>query len=216
MAARIHTATQPARIFRRGTSVFLRPACAADKAEFLALRRDSHAFLAPFEVQPPPGIKPDDPRRFRAFLDQGPGTGRERWLVCSQKTGEILGAITIGTIRAEPWKSAVLGYWIGAVHARQGYMSAALPLALRRAFAQLGLRRIEADVLPENRASKRLLRNAGFVKEGLSREFAHVAGRWRDHERWALLVKDLRAARSTQPPGAGRLARASRPRFDSR
>ena len=76
-------------------------------------------------------------------------------------------------------------------------MSEALPLALQRAFAGLGLRRVEADVLAENRASKRLLRNTGFVKEGLSREFAHVAGRWRDHERWALLKS---AAKKSQRP----------------
>ncbi|HUR29625.1 MAG TPA: GNAT family protein, partial [Planctomycetota bacterium] len=99
-------------------------------------------------------------------------------------------AITLGAIRGEPFRSAVIGYWIGERHARHGYMKEALPLALRRAFEQLDLRRIEADVLPENVASKRLLRSTGFVQEGLAREFVRVAGRWRDHERWAILKDD--------------------------
>ena len=190
-------AAQPKRISRRGCRVYLRAPQSNDELEFLELRRTSRQFHAPFEVRPPRGFNAASPRAFRAFLEQGPGKGRERWLICSTTTHRILGAITIGMIRGEPFQSAALGYWIGAAHARQGYMSEALPLALQRAFAGLGLRRVEADVLAENRASKRLLRNTGFVKEGLSREFAHVAGRWRDHERWALLKS---AAKKSQRP----------------
>ena len=175
--------------------VFLRPPTREDQREYLALRSSSRAFHAPFEVRPPPGRKAVDQRAFRSFLIQGPGTGRERWLVCEKHTGRMLGSITIGSIRGEPWHSAVFGYWIGAEHARKGFMGEALPLALKRAFVQLRLHRVEADVLPENRASKRLLRKCGFVREGLAREFAHVAGRWRDHERWALLAQDFRATR---------------------
>ena len=192
MKMRIPLSSQPAKISRRGSRVNLRLPLASDEREFLELRRASREFHAPFEVRPPPGFEPISPRAFGAFLDHGPSKGRERWLISSAKTNKILGAITIGTIRGEPFQSAVLGYWIGAMHARQGYMSEALPLAIKRAFAGLGLRRLEADVLPENRASKRLLRAAGFVKEGLSREYVRVAGRWRDHERWALLKNSQR------------------------
>ncbi|HTF90011.1 MAG TPA: GNAT family protein [Planctomycetota bacterium] len=191
-------AAQPERLFRRGGRVYLRAPQPRDEHEFFELRRSSLEFLAPFEVRPPRGIDPIGPQVFRAFLDQGPGKGRERWLICSARSGAILGAITIGTIRGEPFQSAVLGYWIGAAHARQGYMSEALPLAITRAFKGLGLRRVEADILPGNRASKRLLRSAGFVKEGRAREFAHVAGRWQDHERWALLKGDAKKSQRPQ------------------
>jgi ribosomal-protein-alanine N-acetyltransferase len=189
---------QPERIRARDSRVFLRPPCREDQREYLTLRRSSREFHAPFEVLPPVDRRALNASAFRRFLIQGPGTGRERWLVCEKDSGKLLGSITLGSMRGEPWHSAVLGYWIGAAHARQGFMSEALPLILRRAFVQLRLRRVEADVLPENRASKRLLRKTGFSREGLAREFAHVAGRWRDHERWALLAKDFRAAQRPQ------------------
>jgi ribosomal-protein-alanine N-acetyltransferase len=32
-----------------------------------------------------------------------------------------------------------------------------------------------------------MARKFGFVKEGFSRRFCKIGGRWRDHERWALL-----------------------------
>jgi len=192
MPRRLRLAEQPARLAKRGGRIFLRPPTAEDETEFRDLRRVSRAFLAPSGMESSPS------RNFRMFLDQGPGTSRERWLVCAKPTGTILGAITIGAVRREPFHSAVLGYWIGAEYARQGYMSEAIQLAIRRAFHDLRVGRLEADVLPENRASKRLLRRAGFKKEGLSREFARVAGEWRDHERWALLARDAKKSQRPQ------------------
>src|SRR6266566_1180875 len=82
--------------------------------------------------------------------------------------------------------------WIGVRHARQGYMTEALPLALRHAFRTLRLHRVEANILPVNRASLALVRRAGFRREGYSPRYLEIAGRWADHERWALLAEDWR------------------------
>src|SRR6185295_2999839 len=86
-----------------------------------------------------------------------------------------------------------LGYYIGAAFAGQGYMTEGLQLMLRNAFGGLGLRRVEANIQPGNRASLRLVRRAGFRREGVSPRYLKIAGRWRDHERWALLREDWRA-----------------------
>jgi hypothetical protein len=32
----------------------------------------------------------------------------------------------------------------------------------------------------------------GFVREGFSRRYLKVCGRWADHERWAILAEDFR------------------------
>jgi ribosomal-protein-alanine N-acetyltransferase len=72
-------------------------------------------------------------------------------------------------------------------------MTEAMRLLLRHAFTKLKLHRIEANIQPENQASIALVKRAGFVREGYSRRYLKICGRWRDHERWAILVEDWKA-----------------------
>ena len=87
-------------------------------------------------------------------------------------------------------RSAYLGYYAFVPHAGRGYMSEGLALALRWAFRELHLHRVEANIQPANEASRALVRRLGFRREGFSRQYLKIGGRWRDHERWALLAED--------------------------
>jgi ribosomal-protein-alanine N-acetyltransferase len=80
-------------------------------------------------------------------------------------------------------------------------MTEALQLALRHAFRTLRLHRIEANVEPGNEASLALVRRAGFTREGFSRRYLKIRGRWRDHERWALLAEEWRPVRTSRRAG---------------
>ena len=77
------------------------------------------------------------------------------------------------------------------------FLIAAVPmlLVLKHAFGKLKLHRVEANIQPGNRASIALAKKCGFVREGLSRRMLKVRGRWKDHERWALLAEDFRSSR---------------------
>jgi RimJ/RimL family protein N-acetyltransferase len=77
-------------------------------------------------------------------------------------------------------------------------MSEALPLALGQAFRRLKLHRVEANVQPGNRASLRVIRRLGFRREGYSPRCLKLGGRWRDHERWALLLGRFVASDSSR------------------
>lgn len=101
-----------------------------------------------------------------------------------------MGSISASQIFRGGFQSAYLGYHIGAEFARQGYMTEALALMLRYVFGKLKLHRVEANIQPGNVASLALVQRAGFVKEGFSRRYLKIGGRWRDHERWTLLVED--------------------------
>ena len=58
------------------------------------------------------------------------------------------------------------------------------------AFGEVGLHRLEANIQPENKSSIGLVRRLGFQQEGYSPRYLKVGGRWRDHERWALLAEE--------------------------
>ena len=91
--------------------------------------------------------------------------------------------------------SAYLGYYALAPHAGKGYMTEGMRLVIRHAFVAMKLHRLEANIQPENTASRALVKRLGFRLEGYSPRYLKIAGRWRDHERWALTVEDWRAAR---------------------
>lgn len=69
-----------------------------------------------------------------------------------------------------------LGYWIVPSERGQGVATAAVRLVVPWALDALDLRRLEAWVQPDNLASQRVLRNAGFQQEGRLRNFLTVEG----------------------------------------
>src|SRR6266446_2593188 len=147
-----------------GERVFLRKPAVRDREEYLALRRDSARFLGRWEPRPPARRTPS--RQFTDWMASARDGRHEKLLICRLDDEAILGAINLNEIVRGPAQSAYLGYWIGVRHARQGYMTEALPLAL--------------------------VRRAGFRREGYSPRYLEIAGRWADHERWALLAEDWR------------------------
>lgn len=152
----------------------------SDEAEFVELRRASRAFLERWEAT----LDGEDPfgvERFRRFMQRG--LRRRRYLIRRIATGELVGAVSLSEIDREA-RSAILGYWIGAAHARQGLMSEALALVLDVASKEFDLVRVVALVLPENEPSRALLRKLGFEFEAIEPRHRIVAGVMRDHERW--------------------------------
>ena len=114
----------------------------------------------------------------------------EAFLLVRRQDDAVMGAIAISQIFRFSFQSAYLGYWIGAPYARQGYMKEGLALVLTEAFRRLKLHRLEANIQPENTPSIRLVRGLGFRLEGYSPRYLKIGGRWRDHERWAILREE--------------------------
>jgi len=104
-------------------------------------------------------------------------------------------------------RSAFLGYYAFVDGARQGLMREAMELVLAHAFKRERLHRLEANIQPGNRASIALVKRCGFVRGGYSRRYLKIGGRWRDHERWALLVEDWLRRKTGRPRPASRIKR---------
>jgi len=168
------------------TRVYLRPPTRGDEREFVSLMRASRSFHRPW------ASAPTDPDRFRVYLTDSRRPDFEAMLVCRRQDEAILGFFNLSQIARGPMQSAFLGYAVGKPFAGQGYMREGIQLGLRRAFVEIRLHRVEANIQPGNAASTALARGAGFRREGFSPRYLKISGRWRDHERWALLAEEWR------------------------
>ena len=112
------------------------------------------------------------------------------YLVCDFDSGKIAGFIEITNIVRGAFQSGYLGYYMFKGFERRGYMQWALDTIIKKkAWGELKLHRLEANIQAGNTASIELVKTLGFHKEGYSPRYLKIGGRWRDHERWAILAK---------------------------
>lgn len=189
-----------------GQRVFLRKPTERDGKEHLALVRASRA-LYRGKASPPA-----TPRTYAAYLARCDRPDFDGSFICARDGGAIIGAANLSQIFYGNFKSAFLGYYVGRAFAERGLMKEGLELVLKRAFVTLRLHRLEANIQPHNGRSLALVCRLGFQREGYSKRYLKIGGRWRDHERWALTVENWRARhrdRDRRARGADALVLAS-------
>jgi [ribosomal protein S5]-alanine N-acetyltransferase len=160
--------------------VVLRPLTSGDEEEFVDLVRASASLHGPWMSLP------STPEAFRVYVKRYERPGEESLLVCLRSTGAVAGLVNINSIIRGRFQSGSLSYAAFAPSAGQGYLTEGLGLAVRYAFEELRLHRLEANIQPGNRASLGLVQRLGFRCEGYSPDMLFIDGAWRDHERWAI------------------------------
>ena len=138
---------------------------------------------------------PSTLERYKDFVKNAKTDRRTCFFVVDDTTDDLAGVANITEIVRGSFQSAFLGYYALVPYAGKGYMYAGLAQTLNYAFGDLKLHRLEANIQPANGPSIRLVQSLGFRLEGLSPKYLKVSGRWRDHERWAILKEDWRAGR---------------------
>ncbi len=180
--------------------VILRPFRRSDAAAWSQTRRENQHWLAPWEPIPPCSwYEANSPAVFRRMLRESNKAGRQgrsmTFAVCYDEhlTGDarLVGQITVGNIVRRAFCSAYVGYWVDGRYAGRGITPTALALVTDHAFNHAGLHRIEVNIRPENRASRRVVEKLGFRQEALHRRYLHIDGDWRDHLGYALTVEDV-------------------------
>ena len=126
------------------------------------------------------------PAAYRNYLQRARRKTQAAYFVRLSPSGELVGVVNVSEIVRGNFDSAYLGYYAFSPHHGHGLMAEGLRLAIRDAFRRLKLHRLEANIQPRNRASIALVRGLGFRREGYSPRYLRIAGRWRDHERWAI------------------------------
>src|SRR5437016_4380843 len=107
-----------------GTRVYLRHPRKNDMDEFTRLVVASRRFLHPW-VAPA-----STPEAYSRYLGYARRESVCACLVCRSGDLRIIGACNLAQIFRGNLKSAFLGYWLGAMFSRQGYMTEAVNLLL--------------------------------------------------------------------------------------
>lgn len=103
------------------------------------------------------------------------------WILEKIRPDRVIGTVALNNIVRGAFQSCHLGYKLDQEKIRRGYMSEALALVINYAFGELHLHRIEANILPRNRASLRTVEKLGFYHEGLALKYLNINGHWEDH-----------------------------------
>lgn len=165
----------------KGKKALLRPPTPNDFAEFTEQSKKSANFHRNL-VSPP-----KDSAGFVEYLERAESIENESFLIIDAENERIAGAVNLSQIFRRGFQNAYLGYYLFEAFTGKGSATEAVNLILRYSFKALKLHRIEANVQPENTASISVLEKNGFTKEGFSPKYLKIGGRWRDHERWAIV-----------------------------
>jgi ribosomal-protein-alanine N-acetyltransferase len=165
---------------RAGTRVALSPVATADCEEFVASARDSvdlHRGLISV---------PLSASEFAEYVERFDGVSAAGFVIRVNDTGRLAGLVNIRDIARS---GGVLGFGGFTATAGNGYVAEGVLLAVRYAFAELGLDHLEALVQPGNTASRRLLEKAGFLPVRSALKTVFIDGVWRDHQLWMIKAR---------------------------
>ena len=185
-----------------GPRVELRPLTAGDWDQWHEVRVRSRDWLEPWEPFGEPGTA-DPASDAEAFKARCGAWERQRHFDAAYgfgiflRKGRFIGEVSLGSVQRGPFQSANVGYWIDEAEAGRGYMPEAVVLVIRFAFEALGLHRVEAAIVPRNKASRRVAEKIGLRDEGTSDRFLQIRGVWEDHVRYAITAEDW-ALRKTE------------------
>lgn len=85
------------------------------------------------------------------------------WLITRTDGGQAVGALTLMPVFHMGCRQ--LGYWLDPAHHGKGYATEAIEQLTRYCFSCTNIARLQAQVLPENAASIRVLEKTGFTHE---------------------------------------------------
>jgi len=113
-----------------------------------------------------------------------------RWGIRLKTSGELVGTCGFNAW-SEKMRNGTIGFDLKPAHWSKGIATEALFEIMHVAFSGRlpcgPLHRIQADTIPGNIASEKVLRKLGFKEEGLRRESVYVRGAYQDMKCFGLL-----------------------------
>lgn len=102
-----------------------------------------------------------------------------------------IGHVSVSNLVWGAFRSGFLGYSLDQTETSQGYTTEAIAASIAFLFGELRLHRIEANIMPGNKASLRVVQKLGFECEGLSPKYLKINGVWEDHLHYVIRNREL-------------------------
>lgn len=109
------------------------------------------------------------------------------WICKKEDDSRVIGSVSFNNIVLGAFQSCFLGYRLDEQEINKGYMTEAVARGIRVMFGEYGLHRIEANIMPKNTRSMRVVEKLGFRSEGLALEYLKINEKWEDHIHMVLL-----------------------------
>ncbi|WP_122819994.1 GNAT family N-acetyltransferase [Varibaculum vaginae] len=156
------------------------------------VRADNHSWLAPWEA----GVALDYPAEdmhLRAFIRRSARLVRigRYYPFAVWADGKLVGQVSIGDIALGAAHSGNLGYWVSEEYSGRGVITTAVAMVLDLCLGAPRLHRVEINVRPENKASRRVVEKLGLRFEGRKQNFYYIAGKWADHIGYAATAEEI-------------------------
>lgn len=150
----------------------------------------NRAFLEPYEpLRPDSDFTLEGVHRSIAEVVGARAVGAA-YPFCIRVEDRIVGRLSLTQVFRKAFQNCYLGYFVGEEHNGRGYATEAVRLAIDYAFDDLRLHRVQANVMTKNPRSARVLEKAGFRREGMALNYLQIAGRWEDHDLFAITTED--------------------------
>jgi len=172
--------------------VALRAPRPSDATALVDIRTRSRDFLAPWFPAPTAAEFDVRSTRQRILKDRADFRADRHYKFCITlgPKGPVIGRVSLSQIFRGIFQNAYLGYSIDVDHARRGFTTEAVRLALDVAFGPLELHRVQAAIMPHNTPSLALARKVGFRQEGRAERYLEIAGEWQDHLLFAITAEE--------------------------
>lgn len=190
----IRSVPEPGSVPLVGRRLVMRPLVADDFGQWREVRTVNEEWLTKWEPARISG-QPDVVKNRQAFSSRCAARQRERQLGTGYGFGvfvdnQLAGEMNVSAIQRGPFQNAYVGYWIDQRLAGQEYTPEALVVAMRFAFEELRLHRLQIAIIPRNRPSRRVVEKLGIRLEGMAERYLEINGTWEDHLRYAITVED--------------------------
>ncbi|AEF16459.1 Ribosomal-protein-alanine N-acetyltransferase [Thermoanaerobacterium xylanolyticum LX-11] len=109
------------------------------------------------------------------------------WIFKKNVDSKIIGIICFNNIVKGAFLSCHLGYKLDKDEIKNGYTTEAVKRGINIIFDDFKLHRIEANIMPKNKPSLKVVEKLGFYDEGIAYKYLKINGKWEDHIHMVLL-----------------------------